>query len=215
MDKLVSLWCSRETIESTLRHSVETGKVMLYGSSFFTNWGYERAQQQLAQVTGGKLQILNHGFGGATVDELLYHYPQLVAPYAPSAVVIRSGYNDIYSEITPENTMFLLQRLVHWMKTDFPNIRVFLMPVFDTKHMNANAAKAFARYNALLAEYAAEEENVEIFDINPYFYEKPEDIGDFSKLRDVFGPDGLHLPQDAYIDMAEFFGPRLLAAIEK
>ena len=53
---------------------VETGKVLLYGSSFFAFWGYDRAKQQCRDATKGALPVVNHGFGGATVEELLYYY---------------------------------------------------------------------------------------------------------------------------------------------
>ncbi len=215
MANLVNLWYSREKIGEYLTYPITTGKVMLYGSSFFTRWEYDRAKQQLRDATDGKLDVLNHGFGGATIDELLYHYPRLVAPYKPDVVVIRSGYNDIYQKLTAEEAFFLLQRLISWLKTDNPNIRIFLLNVFDTKSMREAYIPVFARYNQLMADFAAETENVEIFDINPFFYEKHEDIGDRSKLRDVFVEDGLHLTDSAYVEMAQFFGPRLLAAINK
>ena len=41
------------------------------------------------------------------------------------------------------------------------------------------------------------------------------DIGDLSKLRDVFVADGLHMTEEAYLEFAKYFGPRLLAAINK
>ena len=56
----------------------EKGGVLLYGSSFFANWGYDRAREQLAAASGGKLRISNHGFGGAFVDEVLRLYDRLV-----------------------------------------------------------------------------------------------------------------------------------------
>ena len=215
MGNLVKLWGSREKIGEYLTYPVTTGKVMLYGSSFFTRWGYDRAKQQLRDATDGKLDVINHGFGGATIDELLYHYPRLVTPYKPEVVVIRSGYNDVYQKLTAEETFFLLQRLICWLQTDNPNVRIFLLNVFDTKSMREDYVPVFARYNHLMADYAAENENVEYFDINEFFYENPEDIGDRSKLRDVFVEDGLHLTDAAYEEMAEFFGPHLLAAINK
>lgn len=215
MANLVNLWYSREKIGEYLTYPVTTGKVMLYGSSFFTRWGYDRAKRQLRDATGGKLDIINHGFGGATVDELLYHYPRLVAPYRPSAVVIRSGFNDINQKLTPEETIFLLRRLVGWLKTDIPDIRIFLLNVFDAKILNEETHAVFTHYNKLMAELTAETENVEIFDINEFFYENPGDIGVLSKLRDVFVHDGLHLTDEAYEEMARFFGPRLLDLLQK
>ena len=210
----VDLWRSKSTIEAVLNHPVQTGKVLLYGSSFFTHWGYDRAKTQLSCASGGKLLVLNHGFGGATIDELLYHYPRLVVPYDPSAVVIRSSYNDIAKGMTVEETLSQLKQLVHWLRTDFPHIPIFLLPVFDAKIMTDERHAAFAELNQQMAAFAADTDHVEIFDLNPFFYENDAQIGDLRKLRDVFVPDGLHLTDSAYEEMAEFFAPRLLTALE-
>ena len=71
--EFVNLNRYEETVRNCLSYPVRTGKVLLYGSSFFRVWGYERSLEQLLEATGGKLETVNHGFGGATVDELLYH----------------------------------------------------------------------------------------------------------------------------------------------
>ena len=214
MNTLKSLPLCQETIDYVLSQPVQTGKTMLYGSSFFTRWGYDRARQQLTEATNGELDVLNHGFGGATIDQLLYMYPQLVAPYNPKEIVIRSGYNDINEGLTVDQSIFLLDRLITWLQKDFPGIRIYLLPVFDAKIMDESRHKAFSAYNQRMAELAKETQNVEMFDINEFFYNTPEDIGNLSKLRDVFVNDGLHLTDEAYVEMAKFFGPRLLAVMK-
>ena len=210
----VDLWRSRQTIEAALNHPVQAGKVLLYGSSFFTHWGYDRAKEQLSNASGDKLQVLNHGFGGAIIDELLYHYPRLAAAYAPSAVVIRSSYNDIYTGLTVEETLSKLMQLVHWFQTDFPNMPIFLLPVFDASIMTPERHATFRELNQKMVAFAAETENVEILDLNPFFYEKEEDMGDLGKLRDVF-VDGLHLTDAAYEEMSFYFAQRLMNALQK
>ena len=111
----------------------EPGKVLLYGSSFFTNWGYDRSRDQLAAASGGALQVVNHGFGGATVDELLYYYDRMVRPCAPAAAVLRPGLNDLARGLSAEETWFQTQRLLAWLKTDDPAIPVVVLSIFDTK----------------------------------------------------------------------------------
>lgn len=72
------------------------GSILLYGSSFFTNWGRQRAHDQLLAASNGALYAVNHGFGGATADELLYFYPDLVRPCRPSLILWRGGANDYF-----------------------------------------------------------------------------------------------------------------------
>ena len=195
-------------------NSKTSGKVMLYGSSFFAKWFYDRSQAQLSAASGGKLQVVNHGFGGATVDELLYYYPRLVKPYDPAAIVIRSGYNDISRGLSPEQAMFLLKRLVGWIKADFPDAPILLMKIFDVKRGDDARFATNQQFNALLEEYAKTLENAAILDINGFFYEKEADMGDRSKLRDVFVEDGLHLTDRAYEEMAPYFSSRVLELLK-
>ena len=66
MAEIVQLDRYEETIRGYEAYPVKTGKVLLYGSSFLRNWGYDRARAQWAQYGG--LEVENHGFGGATID---------------------------------------------------------------------------------------------------------------------------------------------------
>lgn len=198
------------TISDCLSKPVRTGKVLLYGSSFFRVWGYERSLKQLLEATGGKLETVNHGFGGATIDELLYHYPRLVAPYAPKAMVIRAGYNELNRGQSPEDAVFLLERLLQWAITDFPEIRIMVFPVFDTRRASDALQEKINAYNALLWERIEPMEQVSLLDLNPFFYDDPADIGTRQNFRDVFVDDGLHLQDKAYPQMAAFLGQRIL-----
>ena len=189
---------------------IQTGKILLYGSSFFAHWGYERSHNQLNEATNGKLDTINHAFGGSMIDELLYYYPRLVKPYAPKAVVIRSGYNEISGGMEPRDSVFLLERLVSWMKTDFPEIPILILKTFHCKKDDEARHNKMLKYNQLLEEAFADVENVKLLYITPFFYDHPENIGDRTTLRDVFVPDGLHLHDEGYSQMAHFLGSILV-----
>lgn len=208
--EFVNLNRYEETVRNCLSYPVRTGKVLLYGSSFFRVWGYERSMEQLLDATGGKLETVNHGFGGATVDELLYHYPRLVAPYAPRAMVIRAGYNELNRGQTPEDAVTILERLLQWAIADFPGIQIMVFPVFDTRRASDELQEKINAYNALLRQRIEPMEQVSLLDLNPFFYDDPADIGTRQNFRDVFVSDGLHLKDEAYPEMAKFLGSRIL-----
>jgi len=204
----------REDICSLASHDIKTGKILFYGSSFFTVWGYDRAAEQMERASGGKLEVINHGFGGATVDELLYFYPRLVKPYSPKMMVFRTGYNEMSQGQTPENAVFLLERLLLWAKQDNPGIRLVVLKIFDTRHATDEFFEKIKAYNALLEERLSGWENVTVADITPFFYEKASDIGTRQNFRDVFVEDGLHLKGEAYPEMAEYMSALLLKELE-
>ena len=207
----VDLHGSSKKIEEILSYPVKTEKIMLYGSSFFTNWEYERAHVQLHQASSGKLDVINHGFGGATIDELLYYYPSLVKPYKPKAMVFRTGYNELSKGLTPEQSVFLLERLLEWAKKDMPEIKLLVLKVFDTRHASEQLYEQICQYNALMEARLTGMENVRLLDINPFFYEDPANIGTRKNFRDVFVSDGLHITDRAYEEMAEYLANNILA----
>lgn len=215
MISFVDLHRYESTVKEYLDLPVRKGKVLLYGSSFFRVWGYENSHRQLLEATNGELDTVNHGFGGATVDELLYHYPRLVAPYAPRAMVIRAGYNELSRGQSPEEAVFLLERLLRWAIADFPEIRIMVFPVFDTRRASPELQEKINAYNALLRQRIAPMEQVSLLDLNPFFYSDPADIGTRQNFRDVFISDGLHLQEKAYPEMASFLGKRILEQLEK
>ena len=215
MSNFVDLHRYDATVNGYLPLPVRKGKVLLYGSSFFRVWGYDRSREQLLEATDGKLETVNHGFGGATIDELLYHYPRLVAPYAPRAMVIRAGYNELNRGQSPEAAVLLLERLLQWAIADFPEIRIMVFPVFDTRRATDELQEKINVYNALLRERIAPMAQVSLLDLNSFFYDDPADIGTRQNFRDVFIEDGLHLQDKAYPEMAAFLGPRILEQLNE
>lgn len=183
------------------------GKILLYGSSFFTNWA--EATQQMLTASDGKYFIVNRGFGGATVDELLFFYRKLVVPCAPKAAIFRIGPNDISRGFTVEETWHSATRLFEFLRADYPGIKLIPLCIFDYPSTSEENKEPYARLNALQKEYAEQTENAWYLDINEFFYEKPEDIGTFRNFRDIFREDGLHLRPEIYEEFARYFAKKL------
>ena len=191
------------------------GQVLLYGSSFLFHWGYETAKRQWSEATDGALSVVNHGFGGATVDELLYYYPRMARPFAPSASVLRPGLNDLRRGFTPEEAWFLTQRLVTWLRTDFPAAPAVILQIFDTPCADEAMMERYRAYNLKAAEYAAGHPGVYALDLSPFFHEDPSQCGTLEGFRDVFIEDGLHLKQPLYADMAAYLAPKVAEILRK
>lgn len=205
MGVTVDLTRFEEKIREYESYPVEKGKILLYGSSFFTNWGYDRAIRQLAGLGGEERPVVNHGFGGATADELLYYYPRMVRPYAPRILVWRGGPNDIFSGLGPEEAWQITQRVFSWAKKDFPAIKIVILAIFDYRSQREEVRPAFAEYNRLCRQFAQSDSQTVYWDINDFFYKDPADIGSFQNFRDVFVSDGLHLTDAAYEEFALYF----------
>ncbi len=197
-----------DQIQNYEKYPVEIQKVLLYGSSFFAFWGYERAKQQCMEATNGVLQVVNHGFGGATVEELLYYYHRMVLPYAPRAIVFRMGFNDM-PHMEAQECMVLTRRLFDWAKNDFPGIKLIAIKGFD--HPSAvweNLAK-LREYNRMLDRLAKNDDQLITIDLNPFVYSSSSDIGSLRNFKNIFREDGLHLTDEGYVQLAAYLAPIL------
>lgn len=79
--------------------------ILFYGSSTFTLWSDIEAHFPAHNV-------LNHGFGGATLADCLEYFDRLVTPFRPSAIVLYAGDNDLDNGASPEAVIALLKRFL-------------------------------------------------------------------------------------------------------
>ncbi|MBE6560669.1 MAG: hypothetical protein E7662_06055 [Ruminococcaceae bacterium] len=203
----VDLHRFQRSIDQLTAKPAEPGNILLYGSSFFTNW--VNAKEQMLAASDGKYHVVNRGFGGATADELMYYYHKLVTPNAPSAIITRIGANDIHRGFTPAEAWDMTWRLLEFARADYPGIKLILFSVFDFRSATLERRPLYAEFNAFQKEYAEQTENVWYIDISEFFYENPENVGTFEGFRDVFRPDGLHLLEPAYVEFAAYLTKKL------
>lgn len=196
-----------EVIAEMVTRENPQGKILLYGSSFFTNW--KEATQQMLDASDGKYYVVNRGFGGATIDELLFFYRKLVVPCAPRAAIFRIGPNDLFNGFSVEDAWHSAVRLFEFLRTDYPGIKLIPLCIFNYPSTKEELKEPFARFNALQKEYAEQTENVWYLDINDFFYETPADVGTFENFRDIFRKDGLHLRPEIYQEFARYFTHKL------
>lgn len=200
-------------LETTIRkyelYPVQKNKILLYGSSFFTNWGYERSQEQLSGIGGEEIATINHGFGGSTGDEQLYFYPRMVRPYEPKMIVIRGCVNDLGQGYSVGEAADMTMRLYGYAKADFPDVKFVVMTAFDFKSApqrgNGTLPEKMAQYNRIMRHYAQKNPDMWVLDISPELYEDPANVGTYKGFKDVFVADGLHLTDEGYEMMAKFF----------
>ena len=182
---------------------VQQGGILLYGSSFFTNW--KNAAAEVAEASANKYTVVNHGFGGATVDELLHYYPRLVTPYNPKVMITRIGPNGLFRGFTPEEAWSMAWRLYEFARADFPGIRIVSFCCFEHPSAKGEKARLYSAFDARQKEYAEATESVDFVNISDFFYEKPESVGSYEGFRDIFQPDGLHLRPEIYREFADYF----------
>ncbi len=167
--------------ESILQYEarpVQRGKILLYGDSLFTRTSFIYADRHpekgLPLIEREVSGVLNHGFGTSSADDLLYYYNRMVRPYAPRALVLATGSNDIGFGYSPAEVMQILATLIDWFKADFPDAPIYCIKrPAAPKHKDPQARAILhrAEFNRLLEEYCAETDGVSLLEIPVYSQE--------------------------------------------
>lgn len=190
---------------------IEKGRILFYGSSGFTRWSEKWGNRDLEEdirMADGSPAAINHGFGGATAEELLYYYPRLVKPYAPRALVVSIVHNDRGFNYSVNEIMTTLAKLLEYARTDFPGIRLYLCDARPTLKLTTDAHLLYhSEFRQALLEYCSRHEDSTLISHmdSPLWVKDPADTGDRTKVRqDIFVEDDLHFNQAGY-DLYKIF----------
>jgi len=84
--------------------------------------------------------VLNRGFGGSTLKDLLRYFSRVVVPYSPSVLVVYEGDNDLAEGQTPAGIAQDLALLLDRSESELPGTEVLLMTVNFNRRLGAMAA---------------------------------------------------------------------------
>src|SRR5262249_52940814 len=123
--------------------------------------------------------VINRGFGGSRLVDLLYYTDRIVIPYQPRIIVVNEGGNDLHSGRTPEQLMTDFKAFVEKVHAALPNTRI-IMSGLTPSPSRWSEVDVRKKTNQMLREYIATKNFVTYVD-----------------LFDAYlGPDGK--PNDAY-----------------
>jgi lysophospholipase L1-like esterase len=196
---------------------IETGKILFYGHSLFTRCSFitqagkdnPRLVDEV-RMKDGSQACVNHGFGTSSADDLLYYYDRMVRPYKPRALVLATGGNDVGFGYTAKEVMEIEARIIDWAQADFPGIKIYCFstdPNVKHKGEKTRGTRFRDEYDELLEDYCRRRENCVYISLvdQPFYFENPEDVGDYDKVRDdIFVKDGVHLNPKGYAMFMDF-----------
>lgn len=218
-------WLEKEIVRYE-EAPIEKGKILFYGHSIFTRWGslvskfgYRPLEEDI-RMKDGSQACVNHGFGTSSSEELLYYYPRMVRPWEPRALVLMTLANDGTYNISVEQSLNNVAKICSWARADFPDIKIFLVEPHPHPKLadgNANPSKnpamirqtQFAQGLEFIAQHG---ENTKVLHLwnHPELFLTPEDVGDFTKIReDIFSTDKLHFNQEGYDVLGPIFREEL------
>ena len=159
--------------------------VLFVGSSSIRGW-------KTLSADFPEINVLNRGFGGSHMSDLIYYMDDIVFPYRPNAILVYEGDNDIASGKSPERILADYNVFVSRVLEKWPKISIFFISIKPSlariEHME-NMATA----NALIKARTEEAKNLYFIDVyTPMLGE------DGTPRKDIFGHDGLHMNEVGY-----------------
>ena len=178
--------------------------VLFFGSSSIRLWnGLEEMMAPLS--------VVNRGYGGATVRDILVNYDRLMADYNPKAFVIFCD-NDICGnevDLTVSGVLDYYRLLFNRLAQDYPGVPVFFLS------WKYSGLRAFMRdtqklVNDVMVDYASSSDQVTFVDVNATLLQSDGDIN-----QALFESDNLHINRDGYLLWTSVLKPQLLEVCGK
>jgi lysophospholipase L1-like esterase len=179
-------------------HPPKANSILFYGSSSFTMWTD-------VQDYFPDFPIINRGFGGSKLTDLILFADQIAFPYQPRQIVIYCGENDFASNDTLSaaavtNRFIQLFRLI---RTRLPEVQITYISMKPSPYRWPLAAK-FIEANHDIEEFLKEEKNTAFISVWDKMLNK-------KQLPDsaLFLEDMLHMKAEGYRLWQQEIAPHL------
>lgn len=173
--------------------------ILFIGSSSIKNWlGFD-------SVFAG-YPVLNRGFGGAQIYDVIYYADDVLLKYDPKQIVIYVGENDFAKSdsVSAEIVYGRFQELYLITRNKFPEVPILYLSIKPSpaKHDRMDKIKF---YNHLVNDFIAMQNNITYVDVYSSML-----IGDGKANRDLFYDDMTHMNANGYAVWDEMVKPLLL-----
>jgi lysophospholipase L1-like esterase len=169
------------------------------GSSSFTKW--VDVQNYFPDYT-----IINRGFGGSTLTDLIRYADKIIFPYEPRQVVIYEGDNDLAASdtITPETVLNRFKKLFALIRKNFPNTSIAFVSIKPSPSRMRLMSK-MEEANSLIKNFLKTQKNSAFIDVYHKMLNK-EGMPD----KSIFIEDELHMNAKGYAIWQKAIQPYLV-----
>jgi lysophospholipase L1-like esterase len=161
------------------------GTVVFVGSSSIRMW------ETLASDFPG-LPVLNRGFGGSELSDVVQFADRIVVPYKPRVVVLYAGDNDLAAGKTPAQVFAAFRSFIALIHRELPNTRVAFVAI-KPSIARWNIVDKIRETNQLIREYVGTDTKLVYVDV---FTPMLDASG--QPRRELFLEDGLHMNAKGY-----------------
>lgn len=185
-DRSIEIDRFESTIESfrrfDARNTLAKNPILFVGSSSMVFW--ETA------ISFPDYPIINRGFGGASLPEVIHYYDDVIRKHNPSMILVYCDI-DVERGRSPEVAVNAFKELVDRIEQDFPQTPVLFLsmkPTLIDDFLGKDVRKNKLLTNKLLMQYAESKETLSYVDITTSMINASGNLKD-----DIFIGDGMHL----------------------
>ena len=172
------------------------GGVEFVGSSSIRLW-------QTLQTDFPGVPVLNRGFGGSVLSDVLVFANRIVVPYKPRVVVLYAGDNDLAAGKTPAHVFADFQSFVAIVHRDLPTTRVAFIAI-KPSIARVNIIDKIHEANQLIRDYIRDDARLVYVDV---FTPMLDASG--QPRQELFLEDGLHMNAKGYAIWRDLVTPVL------
>lgn len=166
------------------QNSVPRNAVLFAGSSSIRLW---KTAEYFPQFP-----VINRGFGGAHISDVLFFMEKIVLPYRPAVIVFYAGDNDIADGKSAEKVLADYRQFVERVRQALPETRIIFLPIKPSL-ARWNFWPEMKKANGLIEAYCAGDERLFYADTAT-----PMLAGGGKPGSELFLEDGLHLSEAGY-----------------
>ena len=170
--------------------------ILFTGSSSIRKW-------DSLSVYFPEYQIINTGFGGSQMSDLLYYTDVLVIKYAPVKVFIYEGDNDLAEEKEINEIMTTTKKLVKKLKKEIPGVEIIFISAKPSL-ARWELKNEYLEWNSAIKDYCSSKSYLTYADVWDVMLD---DSG--NPKADLFVKDGLHLNEKGYdlwaVEIGKYF----------
>ncbi|MEZ0538352.1 GDSL-type esterase/lipase family protein [Fibrella arboris] len=171
--------------------------ILFVGSSSIRYW------DGLKEAFPGK-PVIQRGFGGSTMSDLIRYIPKLVLPYNPKQILVYEGDNDIGQQNKTAKDVYS-QFLTFFMlvRKQLPNANITYIAIKPSPSRRKSMPVA-AEANQMIKQYLAGQKNTAFADVYTPM------LGATGQPRpELFKADSLHMTPQGYEVWKNVIGPLL------
>lgn len=173
--------------------------ILFTGSSSFRKW--TDVQSYFPAYT-----IINRGFGGSVLPDVIRYANDIIIPYHPKQVLIYCGDNDLASSdsITPKIVADRFKQLFYVTRNALPKTRVSFVSIKPSPSRERLMPK-MKQANSLIKSFLAKQKNTSYIDVfNPML------LPNGKPKPDLFLEDKLHMNEKGYVIWQKAIQPYLI-----